>query len=280
MAAKEPVPAPRLGILAGAGELPLRIIEACRAAERPFFVLAFEGSADPAVAQGVPHAWIRLGAAGEGLRILRENGVAELVMAGGVKRPSVLQLRPDWRTAKFFARIGYRALGDDGLMKAVIHELEQVEGFRVVGLDTILGTSLAPEGPIGCNLPDEQARHDIAHGFRVVHALGALDIGQAVVVQQGLVLGVEAIEGTDALIARCAALKREGLGGVLVKGMKPGQERRVDLPTIGPRTVTAAAATGLRGIAVEAGATILVDRAAIAAAADRAGLFIVGVAPP
>jgi UDP-2,3-diacylglucosamine hydrolase len=280
MAAKEPLAAPKLGILAGAGELPLRIIEACRTAERPFFVLAFEGSADPAVAQGVPHAWIRLGAAGEGLRILRENGVAELVMAGGVKRPSVLQLRPDWRTAKFFARIGYRALGDDGLMKAVIHELEQVEGFRVVGLDTILGTSLAPEGPIGRNTPDEQARHDIAHGFRVVRALGALDIGQAVVVQQGLVLGVEAIEGTDALITRCAALKREGLGGVLVKGMKPGQERRVDLPTIGPRTVTAAAATGLRGIAVEAGATILVDRAAIAAAADRAGLFVVGVAPP
>jgi UDP-2,3-diacylglucosamine hydrolase len=272
--------AAKLGILAGAGELPLRIIAACRAADRPFFVLAFEGSADPAATQGVPHAWIRLGAAGEGLRILRENGVAELVMAGGVKRPSVLQLRPDWRTAKFFARIGYRALGDDGLMKAVIHELEQVEGFRVVGLDTILGASLAPEGPIGRNAPDEQARHDIAHGFRIVRALGALDIGQAVVVQQGLVLGVEAIEGTDALIARCAGLKRDGPGGVLVKGMKPGQERRVDLPTIGARTVTAAAAAGLRGIAVEAGSTILVDRAAIAAAADRAELFVIGVVPP
>jgi len=280
MAPKEPLSAPKLGILAGAGELPRRIIEACRATDRAFFVLAFEGSADPAVAQGVPHAWIRLGAAGEGLRILRENGVAELVMAGGVKRPSVLQLRPDWRTAKFFARIGYRALGDDGLMKAVIHELEQVEGFRVVGLDAILGTSLAPEGPIGRNTPDEQARHDIAHGFRIVRALGALDIGQAVVVQQGLVLGVEAIEGTDALIARCAALRRDGPGGVLVKGMKPGQERRVDLPTIGPQTISAAAAAGLRGIAIEAGASILVDRAAIAAAADRAGLFVIGVAPP
>jgi UDP-2,3-diacylglucosamine hydrolase len=280
MAPEEPLAAPKLGVLAGAGELPLRIIEACRAADRTFFVLAFEGSADPAVVQGVPHAWIRLGAAGEGLRILRANGVAELVMAGGVKRPSVLQLRPDWRTAKFFARIGYRALGDDGLMKAVIHELEQVEGFRVVGLDTILGTSLAPEGPIGRNAPDEQARQDIAHGFRIVRALGALDIGQAVVVQQGLVLGVEAIEGTDALIARCAALKRDGPGGVLVKGMKPGQERRVDLPTIGPRTVTSAAAAGLRGVAVEAASSILVDRAAIAAAADHAGLFVVGVVPP
>jgi hypothetical protein len=271
--------APKLGILAGAGELPLRVIEACRAANRPFFVLAFEGSADPAIAAEAPHAWIRLGAAGEGLRILRENGVAELVMAGGVKRPSVLQLRPDWRTAKFFARIGYRALGDDGLMKAVIHELEQVEGFRVVGLDSILGASLAPDGPFGRHAPDEQARHDIAHGFGIIRALGALDIGQAVVVQQGLVLGVEAIEGTDALIARCGALRREGPGGVLVKGAKPGQERRADLPTIGPRTVAGAAAAGLRGIAVEAGSTILVDRADLVLAADRSGLFVIGVAP-
>lgn len=269
----------KLGILAGSGELPLRLVEACRAAGRPFFVLAFEGQADPAVAVGAPHAWVRIGAAGEGLRILRQNGVAELVMAGGVKRPSVLQLRPDWRTAKFFARIGYRALGDDSLMKAVIRELEEVEGFRVVGLDSILSGSLAPQGALGRHAPDEQARHDIAQGFRVVRALGALDIGQAVVVQQGLVLGVEAIEGTDALIERCGALRREGPGGVLVKGTKPGQERRVDLPTIGPRTLAGAARAGLRGIAVEAGSTILVDRADLVAAADRAGLFIVGVAP-
>jgi DUF1009 family protein len=269
---------PKLGILAGAGELPSRVIDACRVAERPFFVLAFEGSADPAVVAAVPHAWIRLGAAGEGLRILRENGVAELVMAGGVRRPSVLQLRPDWRTAKFFARIGYRALGDDGLLRSVIRELEEVEGFRVVGLDSILDSALAPFGPLGRHVPDQQATHDIAHGFKIVRALGALDIGQAVVVQQGLVLGVEAIEGTDALIERCAGLRREGPGGVLVTGTTPGQERRADLPTVGSRTVTRAAAAGLRGIAVEAGATLIIDRAELIATADRAGLFVVGSA--
>jgi DUF1009 family protein len=269
---------PKLGILAGAGELPLRVIDACRAAARPFFVIAFEGSADPAAVAAVPHAWIRLGAAGEGLRILRENGVEELVMAGGVRRPSVLQLRPDWRTAKFFARIGYRALGDDGLLRSVIRELEEVEGFRVVGLDSILGASLAPLGALGRHAPDEQATHDIAYGFKIVRALGALDIGQSVVVQQGLVLGVEAIEGTDALVERCAGLRREGPGGVLVKGTKPGQERRADLPTIGPHTVTRAAAAGLRGIAVEAGATLVIDRAELIAAADGAGLFVVGSA--
>lgn len=271
--------APKLGILAGAGELPLRAVAACRAAERACFVLAFEGFADPAVTAGVPHAWVRLGAAGDGLRILRDNGVEELVMAGAVRRPSVRQLRPDWRTAKFFARIGYRALGDDGLLRSVIRELEEAEGFRVVGLDSILGAALAPAGPFGRHAPDEQAQHDIAHGFKIVRALGDLDIGQAVVVQHGMVLGVEAIEGTDALIARCAGLRREGLGGVLVKGMKPGQERRADLPTIGPQTVRRAAEAGLRGIAVEAGATLVIDSAELVAAADGAGLFVLGVAP-
>ena len=192
----------------------------------------------------------------------------------------MLQLRPDWRTAKFFARIGYRALGDDGLLKSIIRELEEVEGFRVVGLDSVLAAALAPEGPLGRHLPDEQARHDIAYGFRVLRVLGTADIGQAVVVQQSLVLGVEAIEGTDALIARCGALQREGPGGVLVKATKPGQERRADLPTIGPATVAAVAQAGLRGIAVEAGAAILVDRATLTAAADRAGLFVIGMVPP
>jgi DUF1009 family protein len=268
----------RLGILAGAGELPRRIIEACRAADRDFFVLAFKGEADPAILADVPHATVRLGAAGEGFRLLREAGVDELVFAGGLKRPTVTSLRPDWRAAKFFARIGYRALGDDGLLSAVIAELEG-EGFKVVGADTILRDDLAPHGPFGRIAPDAQAQADIAHGVTIARALGALDIGQAVVVQQGIVLGVEAIEGTDALLARCRELRREGPGGVLVKIAKPQQERRADLPTIGLRTVTAAQEAGLRGIAVEAGATIVLDRRAIAAAADAADLFVIGIEP-
>lgn len=269
----------KLGLLAGAGELPRRVIEACRAADRPIFVIAFEGAAEPAMVADVPHAWVRLGAAGEGLRLLRENGVSDLVMAGGVRRPSLWSLRPDWRTAKFFARIGRRALGDDGLLSAVIKELEE-EGFRVVGIDHILASVLAPKGPLGRCRPDAQAEADIALGLRVVRALGALDIGQAAVVQQGIVLGVEAIEGTDALIERCAALRREGPGGVLVKAAKPGQERRADLPAIGPRTVAGVHAAGLRGIAIEAGATVIIDRQSVVEAADRAGLFIIGVTAP
>jgi hypothetical protein len=271
--------ADRLGVLAGAGELPLRVIAAARAQSRPVFVLAFEGIADPAVVAGLPHAWVRLGAAGEGIRILHDNGVVDLVLAGGMRRPTLAALRPDWRTTKFFARVGLKALGDDGFLRAVIAELEG-EGFRVLSLDAFLGDTLAPPGALGAVTPDEQGEADIAHGLKVARALGALDIGQAVVVQQGLVLGVEAIEGTDALIARCATLRREGPGGVLVKIAKPGQERRADLPAIGPRTVAAVSMAGLRGIAVEAGSTLLFDRAAIAAAADAAQIFVVGLAMP
>jgi UDP-2,3-diacylglucosamine hydrolase len=271
--------AARLGVVAGGGELPLRVIEAARTLSRPIFVLALEGLADRAVVAGAPHAWVRLGAAGEGFRLLHEAGVEEVVLAGAVRRPSLASLRPDWRAAKFFARVGLKALGDDGLLRAVIGELEG-EGFRVVSVEDLLADTLAPEGAIGRHRPTPEHQSDIARGIEVARALGALDIGQAVVVQQGMVLGVEAIEGTDALIARAGALQREGQGGVLVKTAKPAQERRADLPTIGSLTVVAAAEANLSGIAVEAGSTLLLGRAAIAAAADARGLFVVGIRVP
>ena len=266
----------RIGVVAGGGALPRRLVESCRAAGREVFVLALEGEADPTLVEDVPHAWSRLGAAGSALDTLRANGVTELVLAGGVRRPSLSSLRPDWRAAKFFARVGYRALGDNGLLSAIVKELER-EGFRVIGADQLLDAAGLGEGPLGKFSPDAEAAADIARGIEIARTLGALDIGQAVIVQQGLVLGVEAIEGTDALLRRCAGLRRTGPGGVLVKVEKPGQEGRVDRPTIGPQTVELAAGAGLRGIAAEAGATIVLDRGEVVRAADAAGLFVVGV---
>ncbi|MDE1968187.1 MAG: lipid-A-disaccharide synthase [Alphaproteobacteria bacterium] len=273
MAAAESGP---LGILAGSGALPGRLIEACAKARRPVFVLAFIGAADPAIVEKVPHAWIRLGQAGSGLAILRARGVRELVMAGGVRRPSLLALRPDWRTLKFFAALGWRALGDDGLLRAAIHALE-AEGFAVVGAESILGGDLAPEGLLGKHAPDAAAASDIALGLAAAREHGARDRGQAVVVAGGKVIEREGPDGTDALLERC---KGRAAGGVLVKTSKPGQERRADLPAIGPDTVMAVAAAGLKGIVVEAGATLLIDRAAIVQAADRIGLFVVGMRAP
>jgi DUF1009 family protein len=267
-----------LGIIAGSGGLPRRVIESVRAVGREVFVLALEGEADQATVESVPHAWCRIGAAGTALDLLRANAVEELVLAGAVRRPSLLALRPDWRAAKILARIGYRALGDDGLLRAIVKELER-EGFRVIGADQLLLGAALPEGPLGQVRPDCDAQSDIAHGIRLARAIGALDIGQAVVVQQGLVLGVEAIEGTDGLLRRCASLRRDGPGGVLVKVEKPGQEKRADRPVIGPKTVVLAAESGLRGIAAEAGATLVLDRDEVVRLADAHGLFVVGVRP-
>lgn len=268
---------PKLGILAGGGTLPARIAAAVRGQGREVFVVAFEGHTDPASVEGLPHLWSRFGAAGSIIARLKDEGVGELVFAGPVRRPSFTELIPDWYTTKFLAKVGTRALGDDGLLRSVAKQLEG-EGFRVVGLHELLGDLLTPPGPVGRLVPDADAERDIARAVEVARALGALDVGQGAVVQQGIVLAVEAIEGTDAMLARCAGLARPGVGGVLVKVKKPQQDRRLDLPTMGVTTVENAAKAGLRGIAIEAGGSLLVDRAAVAETADRLGLFVVGIA--
>jgi len=269
----------KLGILAGGGEIPGRLVDACRAAGREVFVLAFEGHTEPGALTGVDHAWSRLGAMGAALQALRRAGVGDLVLAGPIRRPSLAELRPDFRGLQFLTKVGAEALGDDGLLSALVGALEE-EGFRVVGIDDVLEGVVAGEGPLGRHAPDERARSDIARGIAVARALGAVDVGQAVVVQEGLVLGVEAIEGTDRLLSRCKDLRRAGPGGVLVKLAKPGQETRVDLPAVGPRTVQNAVDAGLRGIAVQAGAALIMNRVRAVELADRAGLFLTGIKVP
>jgi UDP-2,3-diacylglucosamine hydrolase len=268
-----------LGILAGGGHLPGRVAAAARAAGRPVFIVGLEGFAEPQVLAPYPHEMARMGAAGRILDLLRTHSCRDLVMIGPVRRPSLLDLRPDAVCAKLLARAGRVAFaGDDGLLAAVVKVLGQ-EGFRVIGAHEILTEALGPRGLLTQAAPDAQAMSDIARGVGVALALGGVDVGQGCVVQQGLVLCAEAIEGTDAMLARAATLRRGGVGGVLVKLAKPGQDRRADLPTIGPVTVAGAANAGLRGIAFEAGGTILAERAATIAAADAAGLFLLGMDP-
>lgn len=270
-------PLPKLAIIAGGGKLPGLVIQACREAGRQFFVVALEGQADADMVAGAPHAWCRLGAAAKGEKILRDFGTEEVVFVGKVRRPSLKELRPDWRALKVIVKATARALGDDGLLRAIIREFEAA-GVRVVAPHELVRGLLAVKGAYGRIKPDRQARIDIARGIAAAKAIGALDIGQAAIVQQGIVLGLEAIEGTDALLIRAGALRRKGPGGVLVKVAKPGQERRIDLPGVGVETVEAAAKAGLRGIAVEAGGALIVDRVKVAALADALGLFVFGVA--
>lgn len=272
--------APRtLGILAGGGSLPFQVASAAQAAGRAVFVVGLEGFVDTARLPPWPHEVIRIGAMGRILTALRTNRCQDLVMIGPVRRPGLFDLRPDATGTKLLARVGRAAFaGDDGLLAAAIKILGE-EGFCVIGAHEILQEALGPRGLLGRVAPDATAMADIARGGTVARALGAVDVGQGCVVQQGFVLAVEAVEGTDAMLARCGPLARTGPGGVLVKVVKPGQERRADLPTIGPDTVAVAAAAGLRGIAFEAGGVILVDRDATVVAADKAGLFLLGLDP-
>jgi DUF1009 family protein len=266
-----------LGILAGGGVLPGRVAAAARAAGRAVFLIGLEGFADAAVLEPYPHAFIRMGAAGRILDLLRRHGCEDLVMVGPVRRPSLFDMRPDIEGTRILARIGRAAFaGDDGLLAAVMRVLSE-EGFRVLGPHEIMTEALGPAGQLTRIGADALGREDIARGVAVVRALGGADVGQAAVVQQGIVIAVEAVEGTDAMLARCGALQRPGPGGVLVKLVKPGQDRRADLPTIGPETVRGAASAGLRGIAFQAGGTILVERDETIASAERAGLFLVGL---
>lgn len=268
-----------LGLIAGGGQMPLRVIAAARAAGRQVFAVVVEGWGDPADFADVPHVVVRVGAGGHAMEQFRAYGVRQIVMCGRATRPSLLAVRPDAGMAKMLLRIGKAVFqGDDGLLKGAVRVLEE-DGYEVVPSQAIVRDILPEPGLLGAVAPDERALEDIRRGIAVVRALGRVDVGQCAVVQQGLVLGVEAIEGTDALLARCAALRREGPGGVLVKLVKPGQDRRVDLPTIGPVTIEGAAAAGLAGIAIEAGGTIVVDRPATVAAADAAGLFLIGLKP-
>ena len=171
-----------------------------------------------------------------------------------------------------------RALGDDGLLRAVTGELEG-EGFRVVATQDVFRDLLTPAGNLGAFAPDAQAEVDIARGVEVIRALGHLDVGQAVIVQQGIVLGVEAIEGTDALITRCGALRREGRGGVLVKLVKPDQDRSLDMPSLGPATVRMAVQAGLAGIAFEARGALVIQREDMIRVADENEIFLLAIRP-
>lgn len=266
-----------LGIIAGTGRLPLQLIEACQSTGRNVFVLAFEHSTDPAVIADVNHAIVHMGAIGEALSHLRKANVKELVMAGRVQRPNLSQIKPDASAAKLIARIGATFFaGDDALLKTVVKFLEE-EGFTIIGAEKVLSNLIATEGVLGKVQPDERSKIDITYGFEVAKRLGELDVGQAVVVQNGYVLAVEAAEGTDAMMSRCAKLRYTKTGGVLVKVKKPLQEARVDLPAIGPQTIINAHAAGLAGVAVEAEGSLILDREDVIAKADELGLFVVGI---
>ncbi|MDD9879098.1 MAG: UDP-2,3-diacylglucosamine diphosphatase LpxI [Magnetovibrio sp.] len=267
---------PKLGIIAGGGALPRHLVQHCLNSGRAFFVVALKGQADDGAFAAVDHVDVRLGAAGETIKQLRQHGAEDLIFAGAVRKPSLSELRPDLWTARFLARTGAYQLGDDGLLGALIDYLEANEGFRVLGVADVMADLLAPAGVLTSAQPDAGAERDIGIGIAAARDLGRRDIGQAVVTAAGRLVAEEGRSGTDAMLAGLAG---EGADGVLVKAVKPNQERRADLPAIGPQTIENAARAGLKGIAVEAGGALILELDETIRAADAAGLFVVGAAP-
>ena len=277
--------APKLGLIAGGGALPLAIAARCEAEGRALFVIRLAGFADPHLAR---YAGADLGMAelGKALAALKEAGCEAVCFAGTVSRPDFRSLKPDLRGATLLPGIIAAATrGDDALLRKILSVFEN-EGYALEGADDILGGETLPVGTLGRVAPTAHQLADLKKALHVAEKAGELDIGQGAVVCDGLVLAVEAQEGTDAMLTRVAGLPADLRGavgapkGALGKAPKPIQDLRVDMPVIGTRTLELAAAAGLAGIGGVAGQLILIDRPAIIETADRLGLFVWGETRP
>ena len=278
-AAGPPTP---LAVIAGHGELPRRIAERRAKIGLPTHLVIFPDCAEPWM-EDHSHGHYEFERLGRVFRDLRQNGVTHIAFAGAMNRPRIRPWRIDLKTL----RIAFNALpllrkGDDEMLRGYAAMVE-AEGFRMIGASEILGDDLkVAAGALGTCLPGDQDKTDAARAASIIAALGPHDVGQGAVVANGLVLAVEAIEGTDLMLARVAELPAERRAsahppsGVLFKGPKPGQDLRMDVPTIGPATIAGAKAAGLRGIVVLAGETLLLNPADTRADADAAGLFVYG----
>ncbi len=272
-----------LAIICGGGPFPFAVAEAVKRRGRDVLLFAIRGWADPDQVARYPHRWGSLGRLGWLFRSARAAACRDVVFIGTLLRPRLTQLRLDLTALWYLPRFVRMLRGGDDHLLSGMGRLFEENGFKLLGAHQVAPEILVPEGTLGRHAPNGRDLDDIARGLSVIRAIGPFDIGQAVVVANNYVLAVEAAEGTDRMLARVAELRRErrvplsGKLGVLVKGPKPHQDRRLDFPSIGAETIRAAAAAGLAGVAVEARGAITADLHAFVATADAAGLFVVGV---
>ena len=276
---------PPLAILCGAGAFPLEVAGEARRAGREPFLVGVVGATDSGI-EAYPHIWVRMGEVGKLFAALKGRAIAEMAIVGAMTRPEFSDLRLDWGAVKRAAGLAQMfRRGDNGLLAGLAAIFER-EGVRVVGAHEIAPRLLAPLGPIGARAASAEDETDIALGARLLAALSTFDAGQGVVVAAGRVVAIEAAEGTDAMLTRVAEMRSNGrlrfsgAAGVLVKAPKRGQDLRLDMPAIGPKTIESAANVGLRGVAVAAGAVLILARERCAREADAAGLFVAGFAEP
>ncbi|MEA2940841.1 MAG: UDP-2,3-diacylglucosamine hydrolase [Bradyrhizobium sp.] len=270
-----------LAIVCGGGSFPFAVADAVGKRGRRVVLFPLRGWAEPDRVAGYPHRWITLAKFGGFFGMMRAEGCRDVVFIGSLVRPSVWQLRFDLGTLRALPQIlaAYRG-GDNHLLSGIAGIFEQ-QGFRLVGAHEVAPEILVPVGVLSRRVPTEQEQADIKRGLILLDAIGKFDIGQAAVIANNHVLAVEAVEGTDYMLARIAELRgqkiRAASGGVLIKAPKPGQDRRFDLPSIGPQTIEGVARASLAGIAVLAGGAIIAEPQRVAAAADKHNVFVVGV---
>lgn len=273
----------RLAIIAGGGNLPRNVADAARAAGEEPFILLLKNEHDQDW-QGYEHTVLSIGDVKGLSALVREKKIGRVVLSGAVRRrPEFSDIRLNLRTLLALPGIlrKLRSGGDDTVLRMAIGLIEGA-GCRVIGAHEVAPDLLAQTGPLGKIAPGPADLRDITAGMRAAEALGRLDIGQGAVCVGGRVVALEGAEGTDRMLERVATLRVDQRisarrGGVLVKLCKTGQDMRADLPAIGLSTVEKAEAAGLSGIALEAGRALVLERAAVVAFADAAGLFVIGI---
>lgn len=278
-----------IAIFAGNGDLPRKLIQHFQYHQIKHVVIAFEGITDPSgFTESIFHY---VGQVGAILSTLRAHQVTHIVMAGSMRRPNLRKLSLDWEGTKWLARLGTSVfLGDDALLSRLVNLMGE-EGFTVIGPHTILSELTVEPGVLSLCVPGNHSLHDIQRGKEILIGMSSFDVGQATVVQQGIVLGIEAVEGTRALLHRVAHLKlgstpndlgketshTKSSGGVLIKLPKRGQSVCVDLPTIGPHTIEEAHNAGLEGIAISAHTTQILDKEKVIQLCNTYGMFLVAI---
>jgi DUF1009 family protein len=272
-----------IAIICGGGSFPGAVAEAIVRRGRQPVLFGLKGWADPKIIERHTHHWIAIGQVGRFFRLAHEEHCKDVLFIGSLLRPPLTQVRLDWQTIRLLPRLALAFRGGDDRLLSGIASMAEDGGLRVIGVRDVAPEVFVPEGVLGHHQPSERDRSDMVRGMALIAALGPFDVGQAAIVADNHVLAVEAAEGTDNMLARIADLRHQGRVatppgvGVLVKAPKPGQDRRFDLPSIGPRTIAGAARAGLAGVAVAAGSTIIAEAAEVIAAADREKIFLAGV---
>lgn len=263
-----------LGILAGNGGFPVEAARVARAQGRRVIIAAHRGEFDPALVELADElTWVSVGAVSKVIKFFRRHSVHQVVVLGGInKRNLIKNFRPDWRGVRALANTFTRA--DDAVLSALLREFER-DGFEVIAPMELLPESVPEAGVLGDRDLTSEELFNAQLAWRAAKAIGALDIGQGAIAARTVVLALEAVEGTDALIERAVSLN--GRGAVLVKVCKPQQDQRIDLPTVGPLTIAALAKGELGALVIEAGRTMILDPVATVRAANRAGIAFVAV---